>query len=300
MNMFINCPLSVKNNLNTTKLTQETNEKHMYPQPYEFLINEENKCKGKTPFLVFLICSQPNESSHRDSIRNTWGNETVVPGYHVVRLFMLGVQKEYSTENIMQESSKYHDIIQQDFQDTYNNLTHKVLMGIKWVTFYCPNAHFVMKTDTDVFVNTETLIQKLLVTISPSELYFSGFPMRNASPIRNSNSKWYMPMDIYPQDPYPDFCSGTGYVFSGSLASKIYNASLSIKYIHLEDVYIGLCLQRLGVPIKSPPRMSFFNLYKVKFSPCIYNGLITAHYILPSEMIIFWNLLQAGKHSCSE
>ncbi|TEA31779.1 hypothetical protein DBR06_SOUSAS14110020, partial [Sousa chinensis] len=55
------------------------------------------------------------------------------------------------------------------------NLTHKVLMGIKWVTIYDSSVHFFMKTDSDMCVRREILIQKLLATISPSKLYFSGF-----------------------------------------------------------------------------------------------------------------------------
>uniref|UniRef100_A0A4X2KL26 Hexosyltransferase n=2 Tax=Vombatus ursinus TaxID=29139 RepID=A0A4X2KL26_VOMUR len=287
-------PSHLKVNLTTPK----NKEMHKDPVPYTFLIPEEDKCKKTAPFLVFLICTTESEKLRRDNIRKTWGNESLVPGFSVVRLFMLGVQKQGSTEAIRKESMMYRDIIQQDFQDTYHNLTLKVLMGMKWVASYCPNAHFVMKTDSDMFVNTEYLIQKLLATISASELYFTGFPMRKYSPIRNSKNKWYMPFDMYPGKVYPDFCSGTGYVFSGSLATMIYRVSFSVKVLHLEDVYVGLCLQKIGVRVSSPPRVSLFNPYKVRFNPCIYNKLITSHYISPNELLIFWDKIQKKKHDC--
>ncbi|XP_036610178.1 beta-1,3-galactosyltransferase 2-like [Trichosurus vulpecula] len=290
--------LTTPSHLKVNKTTPKNDEMHKDPVPYTFLIQEEDKCKNTTPFLVFLICTTEGQKSRRDNIRKTWGNESLVPGYSVVRLFLLGVQKQGSTEAIRNESRMYRDIIQQDFRDTYRNLTLKVLMGMKWVATYCPNAHFVMKTDSDMFVNTEYLIQKVLVTKSTSELYFTGFPMRKATPIRSSRSKWYMPFDMYPGKFYPDFCSGTGYVFSGSLATMIYQVSFSIKVLHLEDVYVGLCLQKIGVKVSSPPRISLFNPFKVKFNPCTYNKLITSHYISSNELLIFWDEIQKAKDNC--
>ncbi|XP_056670594.1 beta-1,3-galactosyltransferase 2-like [Monodelphis domestica] len=290
--------LTTLSRLKTNNTTPQNEENPKDPLPYTFLIPEEDKCKETTPFLVFLICTTENERLKRDNIRKTWGNESLVPGFSVVRLFMLGVQKHGSTEAIKEESRMYRDIIQQDFQDTYHNLTLKVLMGMKWVASYCPNAQFVMKTDSDMFVNTEYLIQKLLATISTSKLYFTGFPMRKYHPIRNKNSKWYMPLEVYPESFYPDFCSGTGYVFSGRLATMIYQVSFTVKILHLEDVYVGLCLQKIGVKVSSPPRSTLFNPFKVPFKPCVYNKLITSHYVSPNELLIFWELIQKEKHDC--
>ncbi|XP_009081515.1 PREDICTED: beta-1,3-galactosyltransferase 2-like, partial [Acanthisitta chloris] len=71
------------------------------------------------------------EIRHRNSIRKSWGNESVVPGVDVVRLFMLGIETKDANEDLlMRESEQYHDIIQQDFLDTYNNLTLKTMMGM--------------------------------------------------------------------------------------------------------------------------------------------------------------------------
>uniref|UniRef100_A0A8C3TLR9 Hexosyltransferase n=1 Tax=Catharus ustulatus TaxID=91951 RepID=A0A8C3TLR9_CATUS len=160
-------------------------------------------------------------------------------------------------------TKQYHDIIQQDFLDTYNNLTLKTLMGMRWVASYCSSTRFAMKTDTDVFVNTMHLIEKLLRPLPPStENYFTGFLMKGYTPIRNKGSKWYISEEEFPGNRFHSFCSGTGYVFSGDLPAKIVNASLTIKYIHLEDVYVGFCLNAKGVEIVPVP-YSLFNVYKL-------------------------------------
>ncbi|NXS88022.1 B3GT2 galactosyltransferase, partial [Erpornis zantholeuca] len=263
---------------------------------FTFIINEEEKCKDKAPFLVLLILTTAAELQHRNAIRKTWGNQTVVPGIDIVRLFLLGTSTKDANEEVLRESNQYHDIIQQDFLDTYNNLTLKTLMGMRWVASYCSGTRFAMKTDSDVFVNTMHLIEKLLRPLPPlTQNYFTGCLMTGHSPIRNKASKWYISEEEFPGNRYHPFCSGTGYVFSGDLAAKIINASLTIKSIHLEDVYVGFCLNAKGIKIVPPPH-SLFNIHKVPFSPCVYNKIITSHHIEPHEHINYWETLQEKKH----
>uniref|UniRef100_U3JJP4 Hexosyltransferase n=2 Tax=Ficedula albicollis TaxID=59894 RepID=U3JJP4_FICAL len=272
---------------------------HTPAQSFTFLINEEEKCRDRTPFLVLLISTTAAELQRRDAIRRSWGSEAAVPGVDILRLFMLGINTRGINEDVLlRESEQYHDIIQQDFLDTYNNLTLKTLMGMRWVASYCSGTRFAMKTDSDVFVNTMHLVEKLLRPLPPStQNYFTGHLMKGHTPIRNKASKWYISEEEFPGNRYHTFCSGTGYVFSGDLAAKIVNASLTIKYIHLEDVYVGFCLNAKGVEIVPVP-YSLFNLHKVPFSPCTYNKIITSHHIQPHEHIHYWETLQEKKHTC--
>ncbi|NWR48043.1 B3GT2 galactosyltransferase, partial [Regulus satrapa] len=268
-------------------------------ESFTFIINEEEKCKDKTPFLVLLISTTAAELQQRNAIRKSWGSEAAVPGADIVRLFLLGVETKGANEGVLlTESEQYHDLIQQDFLDTYNNLTLKTMMGMRWVASYCSGTRFAMKTDSDVFVNTVHLIEKLLRPLPPpTQNYFTGHLMKGHRPIRSKASKWYISEEEFPDNRYHPFCSGTGYIFSGDLAAKIVNASLTIKYIHLEDVYVGFCLHANGVEIVPSP-YSLFNLHKVPFSPCVYNNIITSHHIQPHEQILYWETLQEKKHTC--
>ncbi len=268
-------------------------------QPYHWLLNEPYKCNESSPFLVLLIAAEPRQLEARNAIRQTWGNESVALGYGFVRLFLLGrIPNAYPQSSIEEESLQYHDIIQQDFLDTYYNLTIKTLMGMSWVARYCPHARYVMKTDSDMFVNTEYLIQKLLKpSVAPRQNYFTGYLMRGYAPNRNKDSKWYMPPELYSSERYPIFCSGTGYVFSGDMAVKIYNASLSIRRLHLEDVYVGICLAKLRIDPVPPPNEFLFNHWRVSYSSCKYSHLITSHQFQPNELIKYWSHLQSNKHN---
>ncbi|XP_028818115.1 beta-1,3-galactosyltransferase 2 [Denticeps clupeoides] len=271
-------------------------------QPYGYVLNEPHKCRESNPFLILLIAAEPRQADARNAIRLTWGNDSVAPGLGFVRLFLLGMGSNgpdaYPQSAIEEESRQYHDIVQQEYQDTYYNLTIKTLMGMNWVATYCPGVRYVMKTDSDMFVNTEYLIQKLLKPgLPPRQNYFTGYLMRGYAPNRNKDSKWYMPSELYSSERYPIFCSGTGYVFSGDLAEKIYQASLGIRRLHLEDVYVGICLAKLRVDPEPPPNEFLFNHWRVSYSSCKYSHLITSHQFQPNELIKYWSHLQSNKHN---
>ena len=63
---------------------------------------------------------------------------------------------------IVEEYRTHGDIIQEDFVDSYMNLTLKTIMGIKWAQNYCSKASFILKTDDDIFVNIPLLMENLI------------------------------------------------------------------------------------------------------------------------------------------
>lgn len=269
---------------------------------YGYVINEPDKCKDSNPFLILLITVEGWRKEARQAIRQTWGKEDFLPGVRILRLFFLGKDQGWNDDgqrSLVEESQMFHDIIQHDYLDIYYNLTTKVINGLNWISTYCPNASYVMKTDSDMFVNTEHLVYRILKPDGPPRLnYFTGYLMTNGSPIRNLDSKWYVPPEEYPEESYPLFCSGTGYVFSGDLARKIVQVSPNIRWIRLEDAFVGLCLDKLGVLPVAPPKDSDFSPLRVIYSDCVYNQIVTSHFFSPGDLRYFWNRLQQNKHTC--
>ncbi|XP_072354208.1 beta-1,3-galactosyltransferase 5-like [Scyliorhinus torazame] len=206
----------------------------------------------------------------------------------VVTYFLLGYSREHQ-EQLQKESSLHKDIIQKGFTDSYYNLTLKVLMGLEWVDRFCPSTSFVMKTDSDMFVNVDYLAE-LLLGMNRTNI-FTGFVMRNLGPVRDISSKWFISEQEYPQEKYPSFCSGTGYVLSADVANRVWNISGIIPYFKLEDVYIGLCLAELKIaPVEIHSEEKFHN-WKVTFSVCEFRKLITSHGVNPSELLSYWKAL---------
>uniref|UniRef100_A0A8C5WM12 Hexosyltransferase n=1 Tax=Leptobrachium leishanense TaxID=445787 RepID=A0A8C5WM12_9ANUR len=304
---------ATKNHTRTAGSTQAPSSNVLTPPPnsdpnayltiqsYRYIINEPDKCKDQSPFFIFLITTIAKDVGHREAIRNSWANKQTGDKYgvSVIHLFMLGFEKEADSSLILKESETHHDIIQKDFQDSYRNLTYKTIMGMEWISTYCPQAKYAMKTDSDMFVNTDYLLELLQPKLPPRQNFMTGFHMRDPVPHRSTDSKWYVSFSEYPDERYPDFCSGTGYVFSADLAPKIFRSSSKVRFLYLEDVFVAVCLANEGVKVTAPPAGTLFNIHRVPFSPCGYNNLITSHFIAPNEIQSYWSQLQERKGVCS-
>lgn len=255
-----------------------------------FLLLPDCRCERDPPFLVFLVTSRPAEAAERVAIRRTWGAERWSHQGRVATFFLLGQGGELGAR-LRLEARAHQDIIQGDFADTYYNLTLKVMMGMEWARRHCQTARFFMKTDSDVFVNTPHLLQ--LLSSKPSQRFFSGQVMQHIQPIQDKSSKWYISPQEFASPVFPNYCSGTGYVFSADLTSLICQVANSVPFLKLEDAFVGLCLARLGVPpVPMSPRRLFFTL-KIPFSVCRYHRMVTAHHVSPAEMLHYWSALRA-------
>ncbi|KAG8441349.1 hypothetical protein GDO86_006907 [Hymenochirus boettgeri] len=256
---------------------------------YPYHIEERSKCIGRPPFLVLLIPSLPEDVVIRDTIRKTWANESLVPGISINRLFLLGMPSNNQTQMaVEQESSVFHDIIQQDFLDTYNNLTLKTLMGIEWVSRICPQVKYVMKVDSDMFFNPWFLVRHILEPGKPDKLgFFTGLLVKGSRPRRDKGSKWYISKLQYPKSVYPPYCSGTGYVFSGELSPIIYKEAMEINMFPYEDVFIGMCLDRIGVEL-SKPAGNWFEGEWIQYDRCQFAKLVTVHHYSSEDLLTLW------------
>lgn len=265
-----------------------------------FLQLPDVDCRQKPPFLVLLVTSSHHQVAARMAIRKTWGKERTVRGQQVQAFFLLGVTaNKAETATVAQESQQYRDIIQKDFEDVYFNLTLKTLMGLEWVHHFCPQAAYVMKTDSDMFINVHYLTE-LLLRRNRTTRFFTGYLKMNEFPIRKKFNKWFVSKLEYPWDKYPPFCSGTAYVFSADVASQVYNVSELVPFIKLEDVFVGLCLAKLGIrPEELHSEQTFFP-GGLRFSTCRFRKIVACHFIKPADLLIFWQALESSREEdCS-
>ena len=202
--------------------------------------------------------------------------------------------------SILEESSTYGDLIQEDFVDTYNNLTIKSVMLLKWIARFNDDADrvkYVMKCDDDTFLNVPNLVHVLKGGTVPAykdtfKLYsddmlrrtdwldsvsLMGYLFHSARPIRDVTSKWYAPRFMYRRKVFPNYLSGSGYVMEATKTAKaLYKAALRTPIFHLEDVYVtGLCSSRRYEtrPFHNP----LFSFHRLKRLPCSMRGMITQH-----------------------
>ncbi|XP_067832439.1 beta-1,3-galactosyltransferase 5-like [Heptranchias perlo] len=254
-----------------------------------FLAIPDSRCHTDPPFLCILVTTRHEQLEERAAIRETWGKDRRIGERRICTYFLLGYDGAHQSD-IERENQLNKDIIQSNFTDTYYNLTLKVLMGMEWIHRFCSSAVFVMKTDSDMFVNTNYLTQ--LLSAKDMHNFFSGVVFSNWGPIRDKNSKFYVSEEEYPDPKYPPFCSGTGYVFSGDLAGAIWNISRDVPFLKLEDVFVGLCLAKLQVSPVSMTSREVFSTGKVQFSVCRFRSIVTSHWVRPFENRLYWKELE--------
>lgn len=285
-----------------SKLTPLTAEEYrlISPQTYKFILNQPSACRDRGPFLVFLVPVSPLQAASRRAIRDTWG----APGQDTLTLFFVGLpeggQGSSPQRELEEESRKYSDIVQMDFQDSYHNLTIKTVMMMSWLAAHCPNATYAMKVDADIFVNVFYLKERL--KSSPRQDFITGSVIWDGKPRRDINSKWHVSEDLYPEDSFPPYVSGAGYVFSSDLAARISWASRFVRMIPLEDVYVGLCLRVLGVrPVYSRSLLPFRNLFEIRtleYDRCSFSKLVIVNGFEPSKLRDIWKDFTKGHASC--
>ncbi|NXP63519.1 B3GL1 acetylgalactosaminyltransferase, partial [Chloropsis cyanopogon] len=270
----------------------------VYRQRRPFTLRERPGCARARPFLVILVASSPGDLKARQAIRITWGSRGSWWGQQILTLFLLGrdAQREgraAAALSVEDESVLYGDIIRQDFVDTYGNLTLKTIMAFQWLSEFCSNARFFMKTDADVFINTPNLV-RFLLRLNSSENVFTGYPLVENFAYRGFDSRRSISFEEYPFKLYPPYCSGLGYILDGKLALRAYELMGHVKPLKFEDVYVGICLNILKVNITVPEDAEQFFLYKIDFDVCKYRHLIAVHGLTSSELVQFWQDLSSN------
>ncbi|XP_032731346.1 lactosylceramide 1,3-N-acetyl-beta-D-glucosaminyltransferase [Lontra canadensis] len=252
---------------------------------YQYLINHEEKCQAQDILLLLFVKTAPENYYRRSAIRKTWGNEKYVQSQlnaNIKTLFALGtpanpLMREELQRKLVWEDQVYSDLIQQDFADSFYNLTLKLLLQFSWANSFCPHAKFLMTADDDIFIHMPNLIEYLqsLEKIGVQDFWI-GRVHRGAPPVRDKRSKYYVPYEMYQWPAYPDYTAGAAYVISGDVAAKVYEASQTLNSnLYIDDVFMGLCANKMGIV---PQHHVFFSGEgKTPYHPCIYDKMITSH-----------------------
>lgn len=221
-------------------------------QSFNFILNpKEAICgssHGKDLLFIAFIPISPENFQQRMIIRNSWSN----PDYfsNIKAVFLTGLSRSNEiNEKLQHEFELFGDIVQENFMDTYKNLTLKTLMGFKWVSKYCSNAKFILKVDDDVVVNTVFLANYLNAELLNNETTYNTircFYYEKAHVFRNKDSKFYLSKEEFEPDYFQPYCDGPAYLLTTDLAEKFYNESANVKLFQFEDVYVGMLAAKLN------------------------------------------------------
>lgn len=273
------------------------------PLTYKYLLNQPDLCNDRNPFLVLMIPVSMRDSDSRTAIRKTWGQPNLVPHVDIARVFFVGKPGQHDPqleEDFKKEGMTHRDIVQMDFLDTYHNLTIKTMMIMNWVANFCRSADYAMKIDADIFLNVPYLVHYLQT--KPKHNYITGSVITDGRPRRDPNSKWHLSEELYPDNAFPPYVSGAGYVFSVDLAKKISMASKFVRPIPLEDVYVGLCLHFLGIQPEFAwtlmPYRNLFEVYRLHYDRCTFAKRIIVTGFTPKNLMDIWTDFKSAATSC--
>jgi len=244
------------------------------------IINNERICTSNPPVLVhsssrliastiptnqrsllIVIISARDHFMQRNLVRQTYGTIRNINNINILAIvFMLAMAPEndkVKAEALESESNKFGDIIMGDFIDTYRNLTRKTIMAYEWVTSFCQDAHFVVKTDDDTVLNIFKLTEELNA-LSPDEVTSSTIrcPVHyNEGVITNKKSQFYASPVDFPLGIFPPHCNGNFYVSTMTvikrLADEISRSFLGRFTTH-EDVFMtGIVVAKINAEINS-------------------------------------------------
>lgn len=212
------------------------------PHNFTYLKNPANMCTGKEIYMIIYIHTSPKNFHKRQTIRSTWGDKSLLEQYKSQIVFVMGrVEDTKVMTKLELENAHYGDIVQEDFIDSYRNLTYKGIAALKWISDYCNNSVFALKTDDDILVNIFKLVKHLKEIVEKDlgrkDLILCNQWLRMAV-LRDKNSKWYIPKEDFAPEYFPPYCSGSAFVLSTDMARRMYNASLYEKFFWVDDYYI--------------------------------------------------------------
>ncbi|KAL7586475.1 hypothetical protein Lser_V15G37529 [Lactuca serriola] len=249
---------------------------------------------GKKINLLIGVFSTANNFKRRMAVRRTWMQYPAVKSGKVVVRFFVGLHKNrLVNEELWNEAKTYGDIQLMPFVDYYSLISWKTIAICIFGTEVI-SAKYVMKTDDDAFVRVDEILNSLnRINVTNGLLY--GLINSDSQPHRNPDSKWYISPEEYPEENYPPWAHGPGYVISHDIAKAINNKHKKgdLKMFKLEDVAMGIWINDLkknGLEVRYEQEERVYN------EGCK-DGYVVAHYQGPREMLCLWQKLQEGNRA---
>lgn len=208
--------------------------------PYIVLDSVERNCSS-THKLVILVSSNAPNIARRRLIRKYWGNYSHwTTNFQWKVIFVTGGNLDKNILQELQEEGKtYKDVLMEDIEESFYNLSFKVMVGLTWLNKNL-KYEFLLKCDDDVFVNVDSIMKVLSTTND----HFFGQALLN-QPVERKG-RYGVSKEEHFGDHYDPYCSGGGYILSSLTVSKIiphFNWETPLK---IDDAYIGQLVKKAG------------------------------------------------------
>ncbi|CAA2989100.1 hydroxyproline O-galactosyltransferase GALT6-like [Olea europaea subsp. europaea] len=239
------------------------------------------------PVELFVgILSAGNHFAERMAVRKSWMQHKLIISSNVVARFFVALhaRKEVNVE-LKNEAEFFGDIVIVPYMDNYDLVILKTVAiceyGVK-----AASSKYIMKGDDDTFVRVDAVVEEARKISENKSLYIGNINYYH-KPLRSG--KWAVTYEEWPEENYPPYANGPGYIISSDIASYIVSEfeKRRLRLFKMEDVSMGMWVEKFN---SSRPVEYVHSLKFCQFG-CI-QDYITAHYQSPRQMICMWNKLQ--------
>ncbi|PWA34308.1 galactosyltransferase family protein [Artemisia annua] len=246
------------------------------------------------PIDMFIgILSAGNHFAERMAVRKSWMQHNLIKSSHVVARFFVALhaRKEVNVE-LKKEADFFGDIVIVPYMDNYDLVVLKTVAICEYGV-HTASAKYIMKCDDDTFVRVDAVLNEANKIADGKSLYVGNINYYH-KPLRYG--KWSVTYEEWPEEDYPPYANGPGYILSSDvaefIASKFENHKL--KLFKMEDVSMGMWVEQFN----STKRVEYVHSLKFCQFGCI-EDYYTAHYQSPRQMLCMWNKLQLhGRPQC--
>ncbi|KAK1306717.1 putative beta-1,3-galactosyltransferase 19 [Acorus calamus] len=245
------------------------------------------------PVDLFIgILSAGNHFSERMAVRKSWMWSKAIRSSSVVARFFVALhgRKEVNAE-LKKEAEFFGDIVIVPFMDSYDLVVLKTIAiceyGIREVS-----AMYIMKCDDDTFVRVDSVLSEIKKVSLDRSVYVGNMNYYH-KPLRNG--KWAVTYEEWPEEDYPPYANGPGYIISANIARFVVSdfEKHTLRLFKMEDVSMGMWVEQFN----TTTTVDYIHNLKFCQFGCI-EDYYTAHYQSPRQMICMWDKLRMGKPHC--
>ncbi|KAJ4889717.1 hypothetical protein Rs2_29465 [Raphanus sativus] len=246
------------------------------------------------PVELFIgILSAGNHFAERMAVRKSWMQQKLVRSSKVVARFFVALhaRKEVNVD-LKKEAEYFGDIVIVPYMDHYDLVVLKTVAICEYGASTVA-AKYIMKCDDDTFVRVDAVIQEAEKVKGRGSLYIGNINFYH-KPLRTG--KWAVTYEEWPEEYYPHYANGPGYILSYDIAKFIVDdfEQQRLRLFKMEDVSMGMWVENFN---ETRPVEVVHSLRFCQFG-CI-EDYFTAHYQSPRQMICMWDKLQRlGKPRC--
>ncbi|GKV14162.1 hypothetical protein SLEP1_g25073 [Rubroshorea leprosula] len=238
------------------------------------------------PVQLFIgILSAGNHFAERMAVRKSWMQHELVKSSAVVTRFFVAMhaRKEVNVE-LKKEAEFFGDIVIVPYMDNYDLVVLKTVAICEYGAREI-SAKYVMKCDDDTFVRVDSVLSEAKRVPDDRSFYLGNINYYH-KPLRSG--KWAVTYEEWPEEDYPPYANGPGYILSSDIALFIVSEfeKHKLRMFKMEDVSMGMWVEKFN---SSKPVDYLHSLKFCQFG-CI-EGYYTAHYQSPRQMTCMWNKL---------